>query len=535
MNRRLVILLALAAALGSAAARAELTDPAQIQTEAYINLVQADQSLDAGRLDEALTQYQAARDYYLRLAKDFPGWEPRVIQYRKTYCDNQIADVERRQAGGLPAELPELEPEETPAAAAVPPPPPDRPVAAPAPPASVEVDYLKSRIASLESELADFEAIQDEAARLTAANEQLQKDLDEANRKLAEAAGLEQQAVAGVRAELAARDEEIAGLEKELEAKKELDQALNDMEAKVNDLRAQNERLEKEIKTLDAELDEAETRAEQAEAGRKAAEQKAEQAGEDARQRLEQAEQQAAQARQDLARLQDEKAATDEELALLKRKPLIEKPRREKPPAKTAKVDVPAPAEPAPPAEPPAEEVHAESAPLEPAVIAPVPAAGPAATAAPRPVPPGTAPADFVRQLLQDGANAEALATVQEARKSSLADVNLALIEGIALIRLQRYSEAATQLIELAKNNPRNAEAHATLGAAMMGAGFYEEAREALQMAVRLDRNLPECHYNLAQLYAFTDPIDLKQARKAYQQARDLGLAADPQLEKALK
>ena len=368
-----------------------------------------------------------------------------------------------------------------------------------------------------------------------AANEQLQEDLDAANQKIAAAAGQEQQAVAGVRAELAARDERIAGLEKELEAKKSLDQALNDMEAKVNDLRAQNERLEKEIKTLDAELDEAETRAEQAETGRKAAEQKAEQAGEDARQRIEQAEQQAAQARQDLARLQDEKAATDEELALLKRKPMIEKPRREKPPAKTAKADVPAPAEPAPPAEPPAEESHAESAPLEPAVIAPVPAAEPAPAAAPRPVPPGTAPADFVRQLLQEGANAEALATVQEARKSSPADVNLALIEGIALIRLQRYSEAATQLIELAKNNPRNAEAHATLGAAMMGAGFYEEAREALQMAVRLDRNLPECHYNLAQLYAFTDPVDLKQARKAYQQARDLGLAADPQLEKALK
>ena len=110
MNRCYVILLALAAGLGSAAARAELTDPAQIQTEAYINLVQADQSLDAGRLDEALTQYQAARDYYLRLAKDFPGWEPRVIQYRKTYCDNQIADVERRRSGGLPAELPEPEP-----------------------------------------------------------------------------------------------------------------------------------------------------------------------------------------------------------------------------------------------------------------------------------------------------------------------------------------------------------------------------------------------------------------------------------------
>ena len=97
---RLCVLLAVLAGGFAAPASAALTDPAQIQTEAYVNLVQADQSLDAGRLDEALAQYQAARDYYLRLAKDFPGWEPKIIQYRKTYCDNQILDVERRLAGG---------------------------------------------------------------------------------------------------------------------------------------------------------------------------------------------------------------------------------------------------------------------------------------------------------------------------------------------------------------------------------------------------------------------------------------------------
>ena len=68
----------------------------------------------------------------------------------------------------------------------------------------------------------------------------------------------------------------------------------------------------------------------------------------------------------------------------------------------------------------------------------------------------------------------------------------------------------------------------------MMGAGFHAEARETLLMAVKLDKNLPECHYNLAQLYAFIDPIDLKLARKSYKQARDFGLAADPQLEKIL-
>ena len=143
--------------------------------------------------------------------------------------------------------------------------------------------------------------------------------------------------------------------------------------------------------------------------------------------------------------------------------------------------------------------------------------------------------ADFVRQLLQEGENDAALATVQEARKARPTDMNLVLIESIALIRLQQYREAAAMLVDLAKNNPRNAEIHATLGAAMMGAGFYEEARETLLMAIKLDKNLPECHYNLAQLYALVAPKDVKLARKYYKQALDLGIAPDAQLDQILK
>ena len=144
--------------------------------------------------------------------------------------------------------------------------------------------------------------------------------------------------------------------------------------------------------------------------------------------------------------------------------------------------------------------------------------------------------ADYVRELLQQGENEAALATIQEARKVVPNDVNLALIEGIALIRLQHYPQAASMLIELAKRNPRNAEINATLGAAMMGAGFYEESREALMLAIKLDRNVGgEYYYNLALLNAYTDPINLKAARKYYQQARSMGVSADPKLEETLK
>ena len=490
---RLLVLLAALAGGFAAPASAALTDPAQIQTEAYVNLVQADQSLDAGRLDEALTQYKAARDYYRQLAKDFPGWEPRVIQYRKTYCDNQIADVERRKAGGQPEELPELQPPpaETPAQpipvpdVAESPEPEETPVASP----SAELDYLKSRVASLEADLAEFDGLQKAFDALTSENQQLRGDLDAAQRKLADQESGTQSVLDGLRADLARKDEQLQALQRDVEAKKQLDQALNDMEAQVNDLRAQNERLNQEIKNLDGELDDAEVRADQAELKAKQAEDS-----------LQKAEKEVQKAREQKA---DAERASRE--------------------AQKAKSD-----KPSKPAEKAVEAAQAE--PKADVAASPI-----AATVPPRPVPKDMVAADFVRQLLQDGENDAALATVQEARKTRPTDMNLVLIEGISLIRLQQYREAAAMLVDLAKNNPRNAEIHATLGAAMMGAGFYEEARETLLMALKLDRNLPECLYNLAQLYALVAPKDVKLARKYYKQALDLGIAPDAQLDKILK
>jgi len=494
---RLCVLLAVLAGGFAAPASAALTDPAQIQTEAYVNLVQADQSLDAGRLDEALAQYQAARDYYLRLAKDFPGWEPKIIQYRKTYCDNQILDVERRRAGGAVEELPELEaPPAAADAAAI---EPEEEEAEPVPSQSVELDYLKSRVTRLENEL----------AALDTDNLRLREELKSASKAKADLDAL--------RADLAQKNARIQALEQELGAKQQLDQALNDMEASVNDLRAENERLKTEMKNLDAELDDAEVRADQAELKAQQAENKLKEAEKTAQK----AEKEIQKAAKEAQKARDQQVEAEERLADAKKKTEAAKPKAE---ADKAKAE--APAKPA--------EKKVEAAKTEPAA-APAAASPVAATVPPRAVPKGMSAADFVRQLLQEGENDAALATVQEARKARPTDMNLVLIESIALIRLQQYREAAAMLVDLAKNNPRNAEIHATLGAAMMGAGFYEEARETLLMAVKFDKNLPECHFNLAQLYALVDPKDLKQARKHYKQALELGIPPDAQLDKVLK
>ena len=73
--------------------------------------------------------------------------------------------------------------------------------------------------------------------------------------------------------------------------------------------------------------------------------------------------------------------------------------------------------------------------------------------------------ADYVRELVQQGENDAALATIQEARKVVPNDVNLALIEGIALIRLPALSSGRRHAHRAGQTQPRNAEINATLGA----------------------------------------------------------------------
>lgn len=596
MKRILPVLLSFVCCLSATVGQSALTDPAQIQTEAYVNLVQADQGLEAGRLDEALAQYQVSRNYYQQLASDFPSWKPRIVQYRKAYCDSQVTDIERRLNGGVPLEeaelapLPVSEPAPQPQPVVVAEPGPSRDVRE----RSVEVDYLKSRINSLEAQLSEFDALQDDLDSVQSEYEtlntqytQIVESLKQAEAQLKEKSTSEESALMGLQAELDAKDDQLQALQRDAEAKKQLDQVLNDMEANVNELREDNKLLQKEIKTLDGELDTAEDRAQKAEKAADKAEKasdkakadlknsgtlatqlktaenranKAEKAADKAKAELanndnlakqlktveadrkkaeselkkaekritkllkaestlKDAETRAKQAEKDLQKARADLADADKELTVAKRKPISKKADRVQDEPKVK----------------PVEKIK-EKPVIEPKEDKSAPVAEPfMATVPPKKVPRGTSPADYVRQLLQDGENDAALATVQKARKSKPADVNLMMIEGIALIRLQRYEEAATMMIDLAKNNPRNAEVHATLGAAMMGAGFYDEARETLLMAVKLDKNLPECQYNLAQLYAFIDPISIRKARKYYKQARSLGLPPDAKLEKALK
>ena len=158
--------------------------------------------------------------------------------------------------------------------------------------------------------------------------------------------------------------------------------------------------------------------------------------------------------------------------------------------------------------------------------------------AAETPLPPaaGIVPAakTTVEVLLAQGKNSAALAAARAALNEMPSDRSLRELEGFALLRLKRYTEAMGVLVPLAEENRDDAAIHSALGAAFMGARYTDEARDAYEVAVKIDPKRRDAHFNLAQLYAFSEPKNLRKARKHYEKAKELGLPPSPRLDAAL-
>lgn len=165
-------------------------------------------------------------------------------------------------------------------------------------------------------------------------------------------------------------------------------------------------------------------------------------------------------------------------------------------------------------------------------------AENPQAAAAETPLAPaaGIVPAakTTVEVLLAQGKNSAALAAARAALKEMPSDRSLRELEGFALLRLKRYTEAMGVLVPLAEENRGDAAIHSALGAAFMGARYTDEARDAYEVAVKIDPKRRDAHFNLAQLYAFSEPKNLRKARKHYEKAKELGLPPSPRLDAAL-
>lgn len=128
----------------------------------------------------------------------------------------------------------------------------------------------------------------------------------------------------------------------------------------------------------------------------------------------------------------------------------------------------------------------------------------------------------------------EALKVIRSPAVKQAAGTESQLLLGIALGMKAEYREAVDVLKPVVRQDPAAAAARNALGAAWMGWGKTREAREELEQAVDLDPRLGDAHYNLAQVLSLGAPADREAAREHYDRAVELGVPADPDLEKLL-
>ncbi len=108
------------------------------------------------------------------------------------------------------------------------------------------------------------------------------------------------------------------------------------------------------------------------------------------------------------------------------------------------------------------------------------------------------------------------------------------LILGVIYYDQNKLDASLAALAQAVYFEPKDARAHHYLGVTIGRKGWYLGAEDEMRKAIALAPDYPEAHFNLAVFYLQRTPPAVELARRHYQQARDLGAAPDPQVEKSL-
>lgn len=135
---------------------------------------------------------------------------------------------------------------------------------------------------------------------------------------------------------------------------------------------------------------------------------------------------------------------------------------------------------------------------------------------------------------IQTGKIAAAKVALQKALdldpSDTFASINLANV----LCRQEQYGDAIEILKDILKVEPKNPVAHNYMAIALGKSGNHAEAEEFFQRSIMLDGKYHNAHFNLAVMYANSDPPMLELAKKHYEQAVILGASPDVVLERRL-
>jgi len=113
-------------------------------------------------------------------------------------------------------------------------------------------------------------------------------------------------------------------------------------------------------------------------------------------------------------------------------------------------------------------------------------------------------------------------------------DRTVRLLMGIAQCEAGAFADAEYLLKPLVEEAPDEPLGHVALGTVYFALGRPDEAAQELTLAIGLDPDLADAHYNLAQILARSDPPNLAAARDHYQTAMDLHCPGDALLEAIL-
>ncbi|MEI8310335.1 MAG: tetratricopeptide repeat protein [Verrucomicrobiota bacterium] len=115
--------------------------------------------------------------------------------------------------------------------------------------------------------------------------------------------------------------------------------------------------------------------------------------------------------------------------------------------------------------------------------------------------------------------------------KDAFAATNL----GIVYCKQGRFDEAIASLKEAIATDDKDHIAWNYLGICSGEKGLKGKAEEAFKRSLEIRDDYPDAHFNLAVLYATTEPPSIDAARLHYKKAVSLGSTADPSLEKLLQ
>jgi Flp pilus assembly protein TadD len=106
---------------------------------------------------------------------------------------------------------------------------------------------------------------------------------------------------------------------------------------------------------------------------------------------------------------------------------------------------------------------------------------------------------------------------------------------GIVYYRQSKFDDALAELNKAIEINPKSATAHNYLGITASQKGRQKEAEKEILLAIANNPDYADAHFNLAVIFATTQPASKELAKRHYARATALGTQPDLSLEKLLQ